>query len=538
MSAWFRLWLVGTNHIGRIGWVSPFLRKVKTASGATAVQIVEKEHGQRRIVEHLGSAHSEAELVALVEIGIQKLRPGQDRLDLGTDDQGSPKAAGAVVRGSASRLLVEVVRGSWDRLGFGIVDDEAFFQLVLARLVEPTSKLDSLRVIGELGLPVPHRNTFNKALRRCVDKAYRDQLSAACFDHVWAGTGGDISLLLYDVTTLYFEAEKEDQLRRVGYSKERRVDPQILVGLLVDRSGFPLEIACFEGSKAETLTILPVVQAFQERHQIADMVVVADAGMLSAKNLQDIDEAQLRFIVGSRTTKAPHDLVKHCHWHGNAFTDGQIVDTITLKRWKSDPETLKSRSEPVWDREEYPNAWRAIWSYSAKRAARDVFTLNAQRSKAIGIVEDGKQARKTRFVKTSGTTLAFDEATWRRAETLVGLKGYVTNITAAVMPAAEVISSYHDLWHVEQSFRMSKHDLAARPIYHRKRDSIEAHLTIVFAALAIARDLQARTGWSIKKLIQTLRPLRHVTIGINGQTIEAAPATPPEVQEILRLAGH
>lgn len=518
--------------------MSPFLRKVKTASGATAVQIVEKKHGKRTILEHLGSAHTEAELVALVEIGTQKLHPGQDRLDLGLDEQGAPSAASAVVQGSASRLLVDVVRASWERLGFGIVDDEAFFQLVLARLVEPTSKLDSLRVISDLGLPVGHHNTYYNALRRCADKAYRDLITKACFDHVWDGAGGDISLLLYDVTTLYFEAEKEDDLRKSGYSKERRVDPQIVVGLLVDRTGFPLEIACFDGAKAETLTILPVVKAFQDRHGIADMVIVADAGMLSAKNLQDIDDEQLRFIVGSRVTKAPHDLVKHFHWHGNSFTDGQIIDTITLKRWKTDPETLKARSEPTWHPEEHSNAWRAIWQFSAKRAARDRYTLNQQHNKAIGIIEDGKQPRKTRFVKTLGTTLAFDEATYRRAEYLVGLKGYVTNITATVMPAGEVISSYHDLWHVEQSFRMSKHDLAARPIYHRTREAIEAHLTIVFAALAIARDLQARTGWSIKKLVQTLRPLRHVTITIGSQTLEAAPTIPPETQETLRLAGH
>ncbi|MEZ5086413.1 MAG: IS1634 family transposase [Tessaracoccus sp.] len=172
-----------------------------------------------------------------------------------------------------------------------------------------------------------------------------------------------------------------------------------------------------------------------------------------------------------------------------------------------------------------------------KRAARDRYTLNQQRNKAIGIIEDGNRpARPGR--ENQRHDLTFDEATYQRAEALVGLKGYVTNITATVMPAAEVISSYHDLWHVEQSFRMSKHDLAARPIYHRTRDAIEAHLTIVFAALAIARDLQARTGWSVRKLIQTLRPLRHVTIQINGQTIEAAPGIPTDVQEILKRAGH
>ena len=141
-------------------------------------------------------------------------------------------------------------------------------------------------------------------------------------------------------------------------------------------------------------------------------------------------------------------------------------------------------------------------------------------------------------MKTRGAELSFDEETYKRAENLAGLKGYVTNITAEVMPAAEVLSSYHDLWHVEQSFRMSKHDLAARPIYHRTHDAIEAHLTIVFTALAIARDLQARSDWSLKKIITALRPLQHVTISINGQHLEAAPAIPADIQKLLKKLGH
>jgi transposase len=128
-------------------------------------------------------------------------------------------------------------------------------------------------------------------------------------------------------STLYFEAEKEDGLRKVGYSKERRVDPQVVVGLLVDRHGFPLEIGCFAGNRAETTTIVPVIKGFQERHALAELVVVADAGMLSAGNLRELDEADLRFIVGSRTTKAPADLESHFRWHGDAFTDGQVIDT-------------------------------------------------------------------------------------------------------------------------------------------------------------------------------------------------------------------
>ena len=98
------------------------------------------------------------------------------------------------------------------------------------------------------------------------------------------------------MTTLYFEAEREDDLRRVGYSKDRRVDPQVIVGLLVDRRGFPLRIGCWEGNKAETTTIIPVVEAFQAAHGIEELVIVADAGMLSAANLAALDDARLRFI--------------------------------------------------------------------------------------------------------------------------------------------------------------------------------------------------------------------------------------------------
>ena len=127
------------------------------------------------------------------------------------------------------------------------------------------------------------------------------------------------------VTTLYFEAEREDDLRKVGYSKDRRVDPQIIVGLLVDRHGFPLQVGCWEGNKAETTTIIPIVEAFQAAHGIEDLIIVADAGMLSAANLTALDDARLRFIVGARTTRAPGDLEAHFHWHGDAFTDGQVT---------------------------------------------------------------------------------------------------------------------------------------------------------------------------------------------------------------------
>ncbi len=116
---------------------------------------------------------------------------------------------------------------------------------------------------------------------------------------------------------------------------------------------------------------------------------------------------------------------------------------------------------------------------------------------------------------------------------LAGLKGYVTNIGTDTMTGSAVIAAYHDLWQVEQSFRMAKTDLRARPIFHRLKDSIEAHLTVVFAALAISRHLQDAAGASIKSLVRTLRPLRTVRIDIGGNIVTAAPTITPAARELL-----
>lgn len=293
-------------------------------------------------------------------------------------------------------------------------------------------------------------------------------------------------MLLYDVTTLYLEAEKEDELRKVGYSKERRVDPQIVAGMLVDRFGHPLEIAWFEGNKPETHTINPLFLGLS------------------------------RTVTKSRT------------WSSWLMPGGCL------------PATWMPSMPPGCDSSSAPGTRRRlmIWQYSRKRAVRDGQTLTAQEHRAIDIIKGRKPAKKARFVTTSGQHATLDTASLERARGLVGLKDYVTNITADVMPATEISSNYDNLWHVEQSFRMSNTDLTARPIFHHTRDAIEAHFTIVFAALAIARELQERSGTSLKKIIQTLQPLRHVTIRIGDQHLEAEPTIPNNVAELLTTLGH
>jgi hypothetical protein len=524
-----------------------FVRKSPGRSGATKVQIAERRDGRDVVLEYVGTAHDEAELAALMVVARDKLYPGQGELALEgiSGPAADGRAASAVITSKTNAVLWRVLRTGYDRLGFDAIDDEAFAQLVLARIVEPTSKADSLRVLDDLGVPHASLRTMFRSLRRAEDRGYRATIASACFAH--AVVNGDVSLCLYDVTTLYFEAEKEDPdvggksgLRKAGYSKERRVDPQVVVGLLVDRRGFPLEIGCFSGNKAETLTILPMVKQFQERHSITDMVVVADAGMLSAGNLRELDEAGFRFIVGSRVTKAPKDLEAHFRWHGNSFADGQVIDTITPRDQRgtavsaSDPMV---KAEPVWDPEAHQRSWRAVWAYSTKRSVRDNKTLTLQENKARAVVDGEKIAKAPRFVKTTNDTKTLDEASLARARRLVGLKGYVTNIPLTVMPAREVIESYHDLWRVEQSFRMSKTDLRARPMFHHTRDAIEAHLTIVFAALAVARHLQDITGLSVRKIVQTLRPLQQISVRIAGHEHLAHDPLTPQAQAILHALG-
>ena len=221
------------------------------------------------------------------------------------------------------------------------------------------------------------------------------------------------------------------------------------------------------------------------------------------------------------------------HWAGDAFIDGQLIDTITPRRGSRSQRDVSRRHEPVWDPHTHPGSWRAIWVYSKKRAARDNQTLTAQANRARAVIAGEKRPKGTRFVTVHQGDQVLDEASIARARSLVGLKGYVTNIPSRLMGAGEVVSSYHELWHVEQSFRMSKHDLRARPVFHHTHDAIEAHLTVVMAALAVARYLQEATGISIARIVRELRGLQEVTINLNGHHLTAADPLTPEAEEIL-----
>ena len=390
----------------------------------------------------------------------------------------------------------------WEVLctGYGVLGldqacghDEVFKLLALARVVEPVSKLDSIRVLEEIGITPPSYPTIKRRLPVYATDQWRQRqrLAAACAAHVGLGPA---TLVIYDVTTLYFETDQGDGFREPGYSKERRLEPQITVGLLTDARGFPLMVHAFEGNKAETKTILPVIQAFAAAHQLPEVTVVADAGMLSEANLAALEDAGLRFIVGARIPDMPYRVAEWRRTHPDEpIGDGQIFTQPWLMGTKADP-----RNRMIF------------YQYRADRARRTLKGIDQQIAKAEQAVAGQAAVKRNRFVQLTGATKSINRQLEAKARALAGLKGYVTNLEA---PTAEyVMGAYHQLWQIEKSFRMSKSDLRARPIYHHKRDSIEAHLTIVFAALAVSRWLERETGWSINKLVKTLRPYRSIAI--------------------------
>ena len=378
--------------------------------------------------------------------------------------------------------LWDALARAYDALGFvgAASADVVFRPLVLARIIEPTSKEDSIRVLNEVGINPTSYRTIKPRLPAYATDEWRNALARATASRASLAPA---SLVLYDVTTLYFETDQSDGFRESGFSKERRLEPQIAFGLLTDATGFPLQITAFEGNKAETTTTLPMIEAFKSAHNLTDVTVVADAGMISAGNQQALNEAKLSFILGARIPEVPYMIKK---WH-TEHPEQDVPDGLVLTQLQ--PATQKERDRGTRDRVIH-------YRYRADSARRSLRGIQTQIEKAEKAVAGKTAVKRNRFVQLAGGTRSVNRDLETKAKTLAGWKGYATNV---VDESPEfVTNAYHQLWHVEKSFQTSKHDLKARPIYHPKRESIEAHLAIVFVALAITTVVETATGWSIK----------------------------------------
>jgi transposase len=274
--------------------------------------------------------------------------------------------------------------------------------------------------------------------------------------------------------------------------------------------------------------MLPVITAFMAAHQLPDVTVVADAGMISEANQKAIEDAGLSFILGTKIPDEPYAVAQWRREHpGQDLPDGQVF----TQPW---PATGAQKAAGRRDKIIY-------YQYRADRGRRTLRGIDEQVAKAEKAVAGLVPVKRNRFITLAEGENSVNRALEAKARALAGLKGYTTNLAACPdgtpVTAEFVISAYHDLWRIEKSFRMSKHDLQARPVYHHKRESIDAHLAIVFAALAVTRFIEARTGWSIKRFVRTARRYRTIQIRAGQHILTAEDPLPADLRDILARIG-
>jgi hypothetical protein len=266
-------------------------------------------------------------------------------------------------------------------------------------------------VLEEAGVPPPSYATVKRRLPAYAESAWRQRLSAACAAHARPGPA---SLVLYDVSTLYYEAHQGDGFREPGFSKERRLEPQITIGLLTGQSGFPLMLSAFEGNKAETKTMLPVIKGFMAAHQLPDVTVVADAGMISDANMKAIEAAGLSFILGMKVPDVPYAVGQWKREHpGEEIPDGHVF----TQPWPAGPKD-KRRDQVIY------------YQYRADRARRTLHGIDEQVAKAAMAVAGLTPVKCNRFIQLHGAVKSVNRELEEKARTLAGIKGYKTNLAA------------------------------------------------------------------------------------------------------------
>jgi transposase len=312
-------------------------------------------------------------------------------------------------------------------------------------------------------------------LKKAIDAGVKDTFQKALLDFAGSELHDSLRLVFYDVTTLYFESTIRAGIRDTGFSKDHRPqETQIVVGLVVNRQGFPLYFDVFHGRVFEGHTLASVVKNVQKLLHNPELIVVADSAMLSQENIDQWAENKIGFIVGARMANLPWTLINDIASKLN-HGDGKMV-TVTYR------------------------GQRLICQYLQKRADKDKFDREKQLTRAREIINaPAEKMRHYRFVKMKGQTFSLNVELIARAEKIGGIKGYITNTD---LPEATVIERYHDLWRIEHAFRVVKSDLEARPIFHHLDEAIKAHMVIVFAGLAISTYIEIKTGMTIQTVLK------------------------------------
>lgn len=450
------------------------MRRKPNKSGSTSVQVIDKTDGYR-VVKTIGSSHDPDEIERMVQRGERWIRrKHENQLKLFPLQTRQEQIITGFVEGlknSQIRMVgPEVIFGTlFDRTGFDRVEDELFRHLVIARLAYPGSKLktiDYLERYRGIRLSVDSLYRFLDRLQ----KIHKHEIEKIAFEYTREVLEGDMAVVFYDVTTLYFEASDEDDFRKVGFSKDGKFrKPQVMLGFLVGLEGYPIGYDLFEGNKFEGHTLIPTLRRFEKKFDLGEPVVIADAAMLSGDNIEELEDKGYEYILG-----------------GKIKNESGAIKQGILDHDFSQEKTM------VIEKEE---GRRLIVGYSQKRAKKD------KHNRKRGLRRLEKRQRSGRLTKANINNRGYNKYLKLKGEVEVeidyekfesddrwdGLKGYITNAT---LPEKTIIENYQQLWQIEKAFRISKTDLKIRPIYHRLQDRIEAHICIAFVAYTIYKELE------------------------------------------------
>lgn len=481
------------------------LRTVKTASGASAIQIIRYQHGKRIIVKHIGSAHSKEEYAVLyrqAELVREQLCIQPSLFPIEEQQTGLMHADHLHLQKVTHCFAYEALRQCSEQCGLGLLPS-LYQDFALMRIIEPTSKLRTLELLQRYFNVAYPRRTLCRYLPHLLP--HKEAIENAAYKTACAHFGESFALVLYDVTTLYFEShEPNDELLARGFSKDdKSKQPQIIIGLLVTPQGFPLMHEVYKGNTFEGHTMLSIVKQFQQRHVETKPIIVADAAMLSRENLNALESEGYRYIVGARLANAPQS----------------FIDSIANQLTRQDRATIRLP---------HPNSsYEVICTYSTQRDKKDRRQFEKQVMRAKELItkkEPGKRAKFIKKVKEKDKQafFTFDDALKEKTEKLLGIKGYCTNIPKNILSDHQVVAYYHDLWHVEQAFRLSKTDLKTRPIFHHAHEAIRAHILLCFMALMMGKFLELKTGLSLRRVRDILWNVHeaHIEDKLTGKKIK------------------
>ena len=457
------------------------VRVVKTKEDIRSVQVIRYENSKRVIVKHIGSGSADEEINALSEIARSYIEDISQQLLLFAD----VKPVDSVIMlsqceylGFHYTFLYDVLYAIQTQIGYASHIDGMLNDLVIMRIVEPASKLRSIELMETyFGLRHRRQRYYESALKwlELKDVAEMQTLRFAqqAYDF-------DFSLLFYDVTTLYFETFESDDLRKTGFSKDNKSQqPQILVALMITRDGFPIAYEVFAGNTFEGHTMLPVIQSFIQKHQVQHFTVVADAAMISTANIEALQSANINYIVGARLGNVP----------------GELLGNIDKSLSREDGRMIRIKTDNGY----------LICSFSKQRYKKDKYEMEKQIEKAKMLLSQPSKTSKVKFLKTQEAKTTLNEELIEKTTKLLGVKGYYTDIEESVADSKTIIERYHDLYKVEQAFRVSKNDLKTRPIFHFKEEPIKLHLLICFMALAVSKHIEIKAETSIRSFLTECR---------------------------------